>query len=229
MANGQEKTTRRSMGTRRGLTMIELLVVVGIIMALSAVLLAGIGRVRKSAASAKAQDLVSNVATAMNQVLQAERNWPGYLIRASKGKHLVDEDACQPLISRNLFSLSYVKTSENGESRYRLKGVDRCGIVDPWAAQVLKSQAPTMSGESAKRLKVPGGGTVEDHILRFAIDDDYDGICNVEIEGSKPLRVRASVAVWSCGQNGKFEDYGKAGRVEGSDDVYSWTPGQVER
>ena len=230
MAKEQANKAGCRIGSRSGLTMIELLVVVGIIMALSAVLLAGIGRVKKSAANAKAQDLVSNVATAINRILQSERNWPGYLIKASKGKHLVDSDACQALIRYKAYSLSYVReSSKDGDDYYRLTGIDRCGIVDPWAAQYLKTLAPTISGEAAKGRKVPGGGTVEDHVLRFAIDDDYDGICKVEIEGSRPLRVRASVAVWSCGQNGKFEDYGKAGRVEGSDDLYSWTPGQVER
>lgn len=230
MANGEGRKSGRGFGARRGLTMIELLVVVGIIMALSAALLAGIGSVKKSAANAKAQDLVSNVATALNQVLQADRNWPGYLIKlANTGEPMLDSEACQVFIRHNAYSLSYVKDhTSDGDTFYRLTGADRCGIVDPWAALLLKRLDPGISGSSALSRAVPGGGTVKDHVLRFAIDDDYDGFCTVRIN-SKTLRVRASAAVWSCGRNGKFEDYGKAGRVEGSDDLYSWTPGQVDR
>jgi type II secretory pathway pseudopilin PulG len=210
--------------------MLELLVVVGIMMALSAVLLAGISRVRKSAANAKAQDLVSNAATALNQVLQLDKNWPGYLIKAASASDpMLDSDACQALIRKKVFSLSYVRDHDSdGDTFYRLTGPDRCGIVDPWTAQFLKRLDPSISGNSALSRKVPGGGTVRDHVLRFAIDDNYDGFCNARVGGTT-LRIRASAVVWSCGQNGVFEDYSKVGRVEGSDDLYSWTPGQVER
>lgn len=231
MAGDNAKPVKaRATDSRRGLTMVELLVVVGIIMVLSSVLLAGISRVKKSAANAKAQDLVSNVATAINQVLMAEKNWPGYLIRAaSSGDPMVDADACQVLIRYGVYSVSHVKDgTEGGDTRYRLTGADRCGIVDPWAAQFLKRLSPGVSGESALGRKVPEGGTVKDHLLRFAIDDDYDGICEVRLQG-RTVRVRANVAVWSCGRNGKFEDYSKVGRAEGSDDLFSWTPGQIEK
>lgn len=230
MAKGQSVNVRRSTESRRGLTMIELLVVIGVIMVLSAVLLAGIGRVKKSAANAKAQDLVINVATAMNQILLTDKNWPGFLIKAANASDpMIDSDACQALIRHKAYSLSYVKDrTSDGDTFYRLTGTDRCGIVDPWAAQFLKGLDPSISGGSALSRKVPGGGTVRDHVLRFAIDDDYDGICEARVNG-KTLRIRGSVAVWSCGQNGKFEDYSKVGRVEGSDDLFSWTPGQVER
>lgn len=223
-------TEGRAAGSRRGFTIIELLVVIGVIMTLAAVLLAGISRVQKSAANAKAQDLVSNVATAINQILQYDRNWPGYLIKAaSAGDPMINSDACQALIRYKVYALSYVKDRDSdGDTFYKLTGADRCGIVDPWAAQFLKKLDPGVSAASALSRKVPGGGTVRDHVLRFAIDSDYDGICEARVGGTT-LRIRASVAVWSCGKNGQFEDYSKIGRVEGSDDLFSWTPGQVER
>ena len=214
------KAEGRRAASRGGFTIIELLVVIGIMMVLAAVLLTGISKVKKTAANAKAQDLVSNAATAINQVLQTERNWPGRMIKASQAADpLLDQDACQALIKHKVYSLSYKKQGDI----YALTGVDRFGIADPWAAQFLKTHPSAGIGS-----KVPGGGTVREHILRFAIDDDYDGICEVKI-GGKNLRVRANVAVWSCGLNGKFEDYGHAGRAEGTDDLYSWTPGQVEK
>lgn len=227
---GKMKDRARRLESRKGLTMIELLVVIGIIMVLSALLLGGISRVKKSAANAKAQDLVSNVATAINQILLAEKNWPGYLIKASQsGDPMLDSDACQALIRYKVYSVSSVKErSSDGDQFYRLTGADRCGIADPWGAAFLKRLDPGVSGSSALGRKVPEGGTVRDHILRFAIDDDYDGICEVRVKGQS-LRVRASVAVWSCGRNGEFESYSKLGRAEGSDDIFSWTPGQVVR
>ena len=217
-----EDVSRKAAGRRKesceGFTIIELLVVVGVMMLLTAVLLTGISHVKKTAANAKAQDLVSNVATAYNQVLQNDKNWSGRLIRAAgAGDPIIDEEACQILIRHKVYSLSYRK---NGD-KYELTGVDKFGIVDPWTAQFLKSHPTAGLG-----TKVPGGGTVKDHILRFAIDDDYDGICEVRLEG-KSLRIRASVAVWGCGKNGKFESYSSIGRAEGSDDLFSWTPGQV--
>lgn len=225
-----EAARRRLAGSRAGLTMIELLVVIGVMMVLSAVLLAGISKVKKTAMNGKAQDLVSNAATAVIQVLNADRNWPGYLIKAASASDpMLDSDACQALIRHNVYSLSYVKDrTSDGDDFYRLTGVDRCGIVDPWAAQMLKGLDPGVSGASVLSRKVPGGGTVRDHVLRFAIDDDYDGICEARVGGTT-LRIRASAVVWSCGQNGKFDDYSKIGRAEGTDDLYSWTPGQVVR
>ena len=64
---------------------------------------------------------------------------------------------------------------------------------------------------------VPAGGTIEDHILRFAVDDDLDGI--VQISGADGLSasVRASAAVWCCGRDGKFGT---------KDDLKSWSKGQ---
>ena len=228
MAEKRNMDARR-MESRKGLTMIELLVVIGIMMVLTAVLLGGISRVQKSAANAKAQDLVSNVATAINQILLSEKNWPGYLIKAAQaGDPMVDSDACQALIRHKVYSLSSVKErTSDGDTFYRLTGSDRCGISDPWGAAFLKHIDPGVSGSSVLGRKVPEGGTVRDHVLRFAIDEDYDGICEARV-GGKTLRIRANVVVWSCGRNGKFEDYSKVGRVEGSDDLYSWTPGQVE-
>ena len=216
--------------TRAGFTILELLVVVSIILLLSSVLLVGIGRVKKSAANAHAQDLVSNAATALRQVLHAEKNWPGYVIKAaSAGDPMLDSDACQALIPHNVYSLSCVNDrTSDGDTFYRLTGADRCGIVDPWAARFLKRLDPSVSGAAARSRKVPEGGTVEDRILRFAIDDNYDGFCEARVAGQN-LRIRAEAVVWSCGKNGVFDDYSKLGRAEGNDDLYSWTPGQVER
>ena len=201
----------------------EMMVVMGIIMVLAGVLFGAYSKLRQKADIAKTQDLVSSAATALTAIVENEGSWPGYLIEAagsSGGK--LDETACIPLASRNAFALSY-KTAGNGKLTFI--GSDRCGIVDPWAAAVLHRADPALSGSALRSRSVPSGGTVEDHIFRFAIDTDYDGITVARV-GTQTLKIRASAAVWCCGPNGVFDDYDKAGRT---DDVYSWQKGQVQQ
>ena len=221
------KEYARRKGPRSGFTLVEMLVVVGIILILMSAIMGGVMKMKKSAMNAKAQDLVTSAATALTAILQMDKNWPGYLIKSSAaGDPLLDSDACQPLISRNVFSVSHERDrDQNGDTYWKLTGQDRCGIADPWAAGMLRRLNPAISGNSALSRSVPSGGTVKDHILRFAIDDDYDGICVARV-GGKTVRVRASAVVWCCGANGVFDDYDKAGH---SDDIYSWTRSQVQR
>ena len=72
---------------------------------------------------------------------------------------------------------------------------------------------------------MPSGGTVDDHILRFAIDYDGDGIIEGANVGGETIDIRATAAVWCCGKDGKIEAYSQGLR---RDDVYSWTKGQTQ-
>lgn len=73
------------------------------------------------------------------------------------------------------------------------------------------------NGNVSLNEPVPGGGTIRDHVLRFSIDDDEDGLVKVSYEGGKSVTVRASAAVWCCGRDGKFGT---------RDDIKSWAKGQ---
>jgi hypothetical protein len=54
----------------------------------------------------------------------------------------------------------------------------------------------------------------------IATDDDEDsGIVTANV-GGEEVRVRASVAVWCAGADGKLEPYSKGRK---GDDVYSWS------
>ena len=74
-------------------------------------------------------------------------------------------------------------------------------------------------GTVALSTKVPSGGTIQDHRLRFAIDDDLDGIVKASPEGYDSVRVRANAIVWCAGRDGKFGT---------KDDLRSWAKGQEE-
>ena len=61
---------------KHAFTLIEMLVVLAIIAILSGALLMGYGRVTRTAQRARAQETVSNVATALSIMLQNKGTWP---------------------------------------------------------------------------------------------------------------------------------------------------------
>ena len=206
--------------TKRGFTMVEMLVVVGIIAVLAGALMAGFGRISKTAQRAKAQETVSNAATALSIILQRNGAWPKtirtYHGADGEGKGMVTEVA-KVFAKYNLMNVA-CKDRANGD--YTPLGVDRLGIVDPWAVAVLKRNKSASS-----TTKVPSGGTVQSHVIYYAIDEDVDGITEATVNG-KSIRVRASALAWCAGADGVLADYLKRGRT---DDVYSWRADQEQK
>ena len=210
---------------KKGFSLVEMLVVIGIISVLSGALIMGIDRVRKTAQRSKAQEVVSNTATALGIIFQKEMGWPQLLLNWS-GKQLEAEPS-HVFVRFNLLGLSYDSKSYNASTRkgtITLVGADRCGVVDPWATAVLKRKTSS-SERDGLALKVDTGGTVQDHILWFAIDDDGDGITEVNIPGSPAIKVRAPACVWGAGADGVLGKYGRRDKAA-DDDVYSWSRGQ---
>ena len=217
----------------KGFTLVEMLVVIGIIAVLIGASIGGYSSMTKSAERAKAQELVSNVATALTAMFQEEGAWPKRLINGKDGGEgggkILDADAAYALVagSKKYFSL----TVEGGKPG----GLDRFGIVSPWATTVLKRAGKSTTDET----KV-GAGDVKSHTLRYMIDLDGDGIIDGVDVGGKSIDVRATAIVWCCGKDGAFSPYpyggsGSSGEKgsnqakagQRSDDVYSWTPGQT--
>lgn len=211
---------------RGGFTMIEMLVVLGIIAVLAGAGMGGYSFVTRRAEQARGRELVSNVATALNVLFQRQNRWPPALLTESLGDGRLTARAAACLAANGLMSLSATTAEVDGEKVYTLSGLDRCGIVTPWATAVLKRISTGSSGLSER---VPSGGTVQDHQLHFAIDDDGDGIVQVRL-GSGTRKVRANAVVWCWGMNGKEDDYeaSMAGRGK-ADDIYSWSRGQEVR
>ena len=205
---------------KSGFTLVEMLVVIGIIAVLAAASLVGYSKVVKSAKRAKTQELVSNAATALTQILNKDGVWPEELVR-NNDKGLLDKDTAVVFVRYNLMGLAYnQKEADDDVSLYRLIGKDRCGIVDAEAEAVLKRNRNAGEG-----TRVPTGGTVSKHILHYAIDEDGDGFTEASIDGAGMLKIRASAVVWAAGPDGVV-DYGSYGR---NDDVYSWRVDQVKK
>lgn len=199
---------------RKAFTLIEMLVVVAIIGILVSVSLVAFGPATGAAEKARCQELVSNTATALTALFNDKGRWPKALLNnggATEGR--LDENAAYPLAKGGYMTLS----SENG----RLSGYDKFGVVTPWAMKVIKDKGTSASLST----RVPGGGTIQDHVLRYALDTDGDGIIDGATVGGQSVDVRATAIVWCCGKDGKIEAYSEGIR---RDDVYSWHKGQTE-
>ena len=195
---------------RKAFTLVEMLVVIGIIAVLVAASIGGFAGMTRAAENKKCQELVANTATALTFLFQKKGMWP-MVLRDGNAAHLLDDKA-----ARALAAPMSLTTDGNG----KLAGLDRLGLVTPWAAAVVKRRGSSASLGDV----VPGGGTVEDHLLRYAIDDDGDGIIRDVNVGGESVSVRATAIVWSCGKDGKNWPYSK-GIKKGCS--YSWTPGQT--
>lgn len=204
----------KNIHSRNAFTLIEMLIVIGIIAVLTGASLAGFSKMRETAERAKAQELVSNVATALTALFQQEGSWPKRLAANGANDGELDAQAAFPLAKKKYLSLTL---NSDGTA---LDGLDKLGIVDPWGAATIKRRGRSASLSD----KVVGSVTVQDHILHYALDLDGDGIVEASV-GGEPVTIRASAAVWGAGKDGKLEAYTRGLK---KDDVYSWAPGMAK-
>lgn len=215
---------------KTGFTLIEMLVVIGIIAVLMGALLAGFGHVTRSAQNARATETVHNVAGALEKMLLEKGRWPTDCSRAllkyggkdGEGMGCV-EDVARVFAKYKALSVSTRGSIDGDASAIQLVGTDRCGIVDPWAVAVLKRRA-----SGGKDLQVPTGGRVQDHIIYFAVDDDHDGIVEATVCG-EAVRVRAKAIAWCAGADGKLGSGYRKREGDNADNIYSWARAQEEK
>ena len=203
----------------KGFTLIEMLVVIGIIATLMGVAIAGLSKVLKSAEKARCQELVSNTATALTALFQKEGAWPRLLIANSNESAGLDKKAALPLAKGGYMTL----TTDNEKTKSKateLAGYDRFGIVTPWALSVIKGRGSSVSLET----RVPRCGTIQHHVLCYALDGVIEGVS----VGGESIDIRATAAVWWCALDPSDKPYSYTdGLKKGS--VYSWTIGQTRR
>jgi prepilin-type N-terminal cleavage/methylation domain-containing protein len=209
---------------KKGFTLIEMLVVIGIIAVLVGASIGGFSAMTRTAERAKCQELVSNVATALTVMFQQEGVWPKRLAKNGASDGQLDADAAYAFVSG---TTKYLSLSASGG---RLTGIDRFGVVSPWATALLKRRGNSASLSDVVSAGPSGSMTVQDHILHYALDLDGDGIIQGASVGNQTIDVRATAIVWCGGKDGFVSPYpyangGKGGKT---DDVYSWTPGQTK-
>lgn len=196
---------------KKGFTLLEMLVVIGIIVILVGASVGAFAKMTRSADRAKGQELVDNTATALTALFTKEGAWPRALRTNGAKDGELNAEAAYPLAKGGYMTLS--------TSGGRLTGLDRFGIVTPWGLAHLKNR-----GLSASLGDRVGAGTLKDHVLHYALDLDGDGIIEGASVGGESVDVRATAIVWSVGPSGKVEAYSRGLRGDG---IYSWTKGQT--
>ena len=215
-------TKRRLDRTRDGFTLVELLVVIGMIGLLAGALIASFSHLKTSARQSQAQALVGEVATALTAYLDRYREWPDAL----KGRTEMDEKACWVLQENKLLDVVVKKWNETSQ-KMEWEGptgnsLDRFGLLDPWGRAGLRRN-PSIGDAGAA---IEGGTKLSDHRLQYRLDTNYDGVIDGSDDDPPPkgLAVRASAIVWSRGPDGK-DDFESSGKRYPLDDRLSWNYG----
>jgi len=201
---------------KAGFTLIEMLIVMGIIAVLSVVALTSYSAYVSRAQTVRCGEYVHSVSSALAMMAQSKGSWSLILLQhRNNNDGILSAEAGAALARQGVMTLTCKKEKVDDDSvRYVLTGHERLGLLTPWAQDVIRKSP----GSTTLSSPVPSGGTIADHRLHFAIDEDFDGITEVAL-GHKgtTAKVRAAACVWCCGRDGK---------IGTKDDVRSWTKAQ---
>ena len=92
---------------KRGFTLVEMLIVIGIIAILTGAAMTGFRGAVEKAQAAKCQELVHNVSTALVKVFQDNGSWPSRIISAGQGSGEMTAEIGGELARRKALSLNY--------------------------------------------------------------------------------------------------------------------------
>lgn len=199
---------------RRGFSLIEMLVVIGILAILIGAGMSTFSSATRKAQLARAREVVSNVATALESALNKDGVFPRRILQEGANDCEMDEKLSYELAKRNLMSLTY-----NDKDKKTI-GLDGCGVLTPWGQDAMKRNK-----NATESTAVPSGGTIKDHRVHFAVDVDGDGFVEANV-GGESVKIRTVAAAWCCGREGKMYKYSEGVR---NDCSYSWNRDQVEK
>lgn len=198
---------------KAGFTLVEMLVVIGLLGILAATLVSSFSHVKRSAWQAQASRQVKEVATAFNVYLQTYREWPTVFTLNTE----MNPDVCHEFQSKGLLDLTTYENLDN--EIINQHSLDKFGLLDPWGQAVLKRRLIN----ATEATTVDSGGNLADHRIQYRLDLNYDGYVDSTDWPGIPnaARVRASVTVWSRGPDGR-DDFLSGKRYPGGDDRLSW-------
>ena len=223
---GNHPPCRPPPALRGGFTLVEMLVVLGIIGLLAGALIGSFSHIKTTARQSQAQALAGEVATALTTYLQRYGQWPDDLLKGQNGasdpsKMEMDKKACWMLQDKKLLDVT-VKVWSDSKQDWVWDtdaggSLDRFGLLDPWGRDALRKN-PAIASEDAM---IGSGGKLSDHRIQYRLDVNYDGY--VDETESQPLgvKVRASAIAWSRGTDGKTDDPKK--KPFPKDDRYSFS------
>jgi len=203
--------------SNKGFTLVEMLVVMGIVGLLIATMTGALKFAQNVAWQAKSQELVSNVATALTVYIQREGTWPPEILTSGG---VVNNKVCKLLQQERLLDVTTVKA----DGTINQDSPERFGLFSPWGQRILRRKPKV----TASLGTLPSDSTLRRHILQFRVDINLDGKIDSSDSqlGAIPgvgTVIRTSVLVWTCGPNGK-ED-GNTGAKNSGDNRQSWVGG----